>query len=126
MYIFRERVVISQVMGGVDSFSLHSSKYTQTLTNGARKRYKQKLSYNVGIGQLPGPYALLGWTNDPNVWPNLTVGDIYLIESPALFDKKGMKAKALKPIIILSVDMLRPSCTTKCHIPRHSVSLRLR
>ena len=38
LYILRERVVMSRVIGGEDLFSIHSSKYTWTLTNDARKR----------------------------------------------------------------------------------------
>ena len=85
---------MARVFGGEDAFYVNCSNYVKGLQNDHRRRYKEKLSNGENNIQLPDPYALSSWENDPCKWPEVTFGDIYLylIESPALFDKETMKA----------------------------------
>ena len=52
------------------------SEYVRSLDAVARSRYFFKLRYNQGFDVLPDPYSLVGWQNDPSLWPDLAFGDI--------------------------------------------------
>lgn len=71
------------------------STYYHSLPNDAKNRYSTKLFYDAGTKSLPDPYVLTEkWSTDPNTWPDLTFGDIYLylIDTPSIFTKESMKA----------------------------------
>ncbi|CAC5403623.1 unnamed protein product [Mytilus coruscus] len=56
---------------------------------------QQSYIYDAGTKSLPDPYVLTEkWSTDPNTWPDLTFGDIYLylIDTPSIFTKESMKA----------------------------------
>ena len=57
---------------------------------------EERLEYDDGASNLPGPYFMHdGWLNDPSQWPDLeTFGDIYhyLINTPGMFSRASMKA----------------------------------
>ncbi|CAC5369625.1 unnamed protein product [Mytilus coruscus] len=71
------------------------STYYHSLPNDTKNRYSTKLFYDAGTKSLPDPYVLTEkWSTDPNTWPDLTFGDIYLylIDTPSIFTKESMKA----------------------------------
>ena len=71
------------------------STYVNSLTADAKQRYSTKLLYDSGTASLPDPYALTEkWSTNPNTWPDLTFGGIYLylIDTPSIYNKDSMKA----------------------------------
>lgn len=74
--------------------SLELSNYVKSLDPVAKSRYLDKLRCNNGLLQLPDPYQLKGWQNNPSLWPDLTFGDIYtyLIERPGIYTRESLKA----------------------------------
>lgn len=71
------------------------SAYVNSLSFDAKQRYTTKLLFGAGTKSLPDPYFLTEkWSSDPNTWPDLTFGDIYLylIDTPSIYNKDSMKA----------------------------------
>jgi hypothetical protein len=71
------------------------SVYANSLSEEAKRRYSLKLLYSHGTCSLPDPYQLTeNWSRNPDTWPDLTFGDIYLylMDTPSLFTKESMKA----------------------------------
>ena len=69
------------------------SAYFRGLNVVALNRYLGKLKYAKGAKQLPDPYQLCeGWTDSPRTWPDVTFGDMYLIETRGTYTKEKLKA----------------------------------
>ena len=71
------------------------SPYVNTLSLDAKQRYNSKLLCDSATNNLPDPYSLTEkWSTNPDTWPDLTFGDIYLylIDTPSIYTKESMKA----------------------------------
>ena len=71
------------------------SPYVNTYSQDAKQLYNSKLLYDSGSKSLPGPYSLTEkWSTNPDTWPDMTFGDIYLylIDTPSIYTKESMKA----------------------------------
>ena len=106
-------------MGGVNSFSVHSLQRRAKVVNRnfriSSRLGNSRIHMHDWVRQMTPMFGRIWHSVKFTWWKALHV-----------LMRKAWRPRHLNPIIIMSVDMLRPSCTKKCHIPRHSVSLRLR
>ena len=60
------------------------SEYVKSLDSTAFDRYKNKLKWCNGAEQIPEPYKIIseGWKKDPELWPDLTDGDLDIFVLP--------------------------------------------
>ena len=88
------KIMSDKIMSETTTDSIFSP-YVNTLSLDAKQRYTSKLLYDYGTKSLPDPYSLAEkWSTNPDSWPDLTFGDIYLylIDTPSIYTKESMKA----------------------------------